>query len=141
MTQYAYEINTSGEFVSEGGMLVAQLSNNITITPTLSAEVTGFYMSGARQGYIEIKSQGSLSVGLRQTLLKNKMTLSLNAYDILNTITGKASAKYDNVNYRLISKYNSRTVNLTLRYNFGSTTVRAARYKSTGIEEEASRAR
>ena len=66
MVQYAYNINksneASGEFVNEGGMFVAQLSNNITITPTLSADVTGFYASGAHMGYFVVKSMGNLSV-------------------------------------------------------------------------------
>jgi hypothetical protein len=38
------------------------------------------------------------------------------------------------------ARWDSRYVNLTLRYNFGSSTVKAARSKSTGIEEETSRA-
>ena len=140
--QYAYNINNSGDFVSEGGMFVAQLNNNITITPTLSADVTGWYQSGARMGYMVMKPMGSLSAGLRQMLLKDKMTLSLNVNDIFYTNRSKGYSRYDDVNYTINDNgWDSRNANLTLRYNFGSTTVRAARNKSTGIEEEASRAR
>jgi outer membrane receptor protein involved in Fe transport len=143
--QGAYLINTSeeasGEFVNKGGTLVAQLNNNIAITPTLSAEVTGMYISGIRQGYLVIEPYGNLSAGFRQMLLKNKMTLSLTVNDIFHTMKQKGSAQSENVNYSLIVKNDSRTVNLSLSYNFGSTTVRAARNKQTGIEEEASRAR
>jgi len=143
--QGAYTINTSdetsGEYVNRGGMFFAQLNNNITITPTLSAEVTGFYQSTARMGYFVIQPMGNFSIGLRQTLLKNKMNLSLTVNDILYTSREKGYARYENVNYSLYVGQDSRHVNLTLRYNFGSTTVRAARNKSTGIEEEASRAR
>ena len=142
--QGSYLINTtavtSGEYVSEGVSFTAQLNNSITITPTLSAEVTGMYMAGMRQGYFVFKPMSNLSVGLRQMLLKNKMTLSLNINDILNTQGTKVSAQYDNVNYNFREKWDSRFVNLTLRYNFGSTTVRAARNRTTGIEEETNRA-
>ena len=144
--QGAYQINTSdeasGEFESKGSSFVVQLNNNLTITPSLSAEVTGMYMSGIRQGYLVIKPQGNLSVGLRQMLLKNKMTLSLAVNDILFTSRTKGYARYENVNFTVVDNaWDSRYVNLTLRYNFGSTTVRAARNKATGIEDEASRAR
>lgn len=143
--QGAYVINTSneasGEFVNKGGMLVVQLNNNITITPTLSAELTGLYVSGIHRGYFVIEPQGNFSIGLRQMLLKNKMTLSLTINDIFYTYKDKMRAQYESVDYTLAYKRDSRYVSLTLRYNFGSSTVRAARNKSTGIEDEASRAR
>ena len=120
---------------------MAQMNNSITITPTLSADVSGMLMSGIRFGYLAIEPLGSISVGIRQMLLNNKMSLSLNLNDILHTNVTKASSKYENINYTLHNAWDSRTANLTLRYNFGSTTVRAARNKQTGIEDEASRAR
>jgi hypothetical protein len=142
--QGGYLINTSnetsGEFVSKGGVLVVQLNNNIAITPTLSAEVTGMYASKMRQGYFVIKPQGNFSMCLRQSLLKNKMTLSLTVNDILLTSKTKLHAQYENVNYTMVDVLDTRYVSLTLRYNFGSSTVRAARSKSTGIEDETTRA-
>jgi hypothetical protein len=143
--QGAYSINTSneasGEFINKGTSLYAQLNNNITITPTLSAELTGMYASRRRFAYYVTQPVGNFSIGFRQTLLKNKMTLSLTVNDILYTMSkATVRAQYENVNYSSRSEYDNRYVNLTLRYNFGSTTVREARNKSTGIEDEASRA-
>jgi len=142
--QGMYAINTSdeasGEFVNKGGALTVQLNNNITITPTLSAELTGMYISGIRQAYYVFQSMGNFSIGLRQTLLKNKMTLSFTVNDILYTFKQNGYARYENVNYTLNIKNDTRYANLTLRYNFGSSTVRAARNKTTGIEDEAKRA-
>lgn len=121
-------------------VLVVQLNNNITITPTLSAELTGMYVSGMHRGYFVVEPQGNFSIGLRQMLLKNKMALSLTINDIFYTNYDKMRAQYESVDYTLAYKRDSRYVNLALRYNFGSSTVRAARNKSTGIEDEASRA-
>ena len=128
-----------GTFENKGGYVVIQLNNNITITPALSAELTGFYMSKQQAAYLTLQPRANISAGLRQMLLKNKMSLSLTFNDIFYTFGEKMSARYDKVNYSLSAKNDSRYVNLTLRYNFGSTTVRAARNKTTGIEEEASR--
>ena len=138
--QGGYIINSSGEYDKKGTAFVVQLNNNITITPTLSAEVTGMYIAGMRQGYMEMEPFGNFSVGLRQMLLKNKMTLSLTVNDIFYTQVQKISARYDDVNWSVNSGTDTRYVNLTLRYNFGSTTVRAARSKQTGIEDETTRA-
>ena len=142
--QGAYIINTaneaSGEFVGKAGLFYVQLNNNITITPTLSTEITGWYSSKTRRGYMVVQPQGNFSIGLRQMLLKNNMTLSLTVNDIFFTSTYKARTKYESVNHVMDARSDSRYVNLTLRYNFGSSTVRAARNKSTGIEDEATRA-
>jgi len=142
--QGGYGISTSkeasDEFVNKGGSLYVQLNNNITITPTLSAELTGWYQSSSRSAYYVAKSRGNFSIGFRQTLLNNKITLSLTVNDIFYTTKERISAKYENVNYTLVSARDNRYANLTLRYNFGSTTVRAARSKQTGIEDETTRA-
>ena len=138
--QGVYQINTSneisGEFVSEGSSLILQLNNNITVTPSLSAEVNGLYVSGMRLGYFVMRPQGNFSIGLRQMLLKNKMILSFIINDILNTSKSKLRAQYENVNYYADNGWDSRYFNITLRYNFGSTSVKEARNKSTGIEDE-----
>ena len=143
--QGAYFINTSdeasGKFVNKGESMIIQLNNNLTLTKTLSAEVTGMYVSKIRRGYLVIQPQENFSIGLRQMLLKNKITLSLTVNDILYTSKDKMRAQYENVDYTLANERDSRYISLTLRYNFGSTTVRAARNKTTGIEDEASRAR
>ena len=131
----------SGQFVNRGVIYIAQLNNNLTITPTLSAEITGMYMSKMRQGYLVAKPQGNLSAGLRQTLMKNKLTLSLMVNDILFTSKIRINTQYDDVNYYVSSEQDSRYVNLTVRYNFGASTVKAARNRTSGIEEEAGRAR
>jgi hypothetical protein len=98
------------------------------------------FQSVARQGYFVLQPLGNLSAGLRKMLLQDKMTLSLTVNDILNTSKQRVTARYENVNHSLVIAQDSRHVNLTLRYNFGSATVRAARSRTTGIEDETTRA-
>jgi len=139
-----HSINTSqratGEFTNNGSAIYVQLNNDITITPTLSAEVTGMYSSKERLGYYVVRPSGNLSFGLRQILFNNKLTVSLTVNDILNTNGIKLHQRFDNVDLSIVNQLDLQYANLTLRYNFGSTTVRAARNKTTGIEDEASRA-
>jgi hypothetical protein len=87
-----------------------------------------------------MEPQGNFSIGLRQMLMNNKMTLSLTVNDIFYTSYFKVHTQYENVNQKINSWQDTRYVNLTLRYNFGASTVKAARNKSTGIEDETTRA-
>jgi len=139
-----YAISTSeeasGAFVNKGIIFDAQINNNISITPVLSAEINGSYSTKSRVTYIVMQPRGNFSIGLRQMLLKNKMTLFLTVNDIFYTSKEKVNAQYENINFSMTTRNDSRYASLTLRYNFGSTTVRAARNKQTGIEDEASRA-
>ena len=139
-----YDINTSnevsGKYTNKGGSFTVQLNNNLTITPSLSAEITALYISGMYHGYTVIQPRGNFSIGLRQMLLKNKLSLSLTIDDILYTSIDKSHAQYENIDYSSYFKRDSRYVNLTLRYHFGSTTVRAARSKASSMEDEARRA-
>jgi len=135
-----YIISTSGDFVNKGFAYWVSLNNTINLTPTLSAELSGRGNSRVHRGYIVVEPAVSFSVGLRQVLLKNKMSISVTVNDLFFTDKEKVNSLYENINYSMVSQYDSRYVNLTLRYNFGSTTVRAARSKQTGIEDETTRA-
>jgi len=144
MAQYAYLINNSNDissdFANRGGMYVVQLRNGFLISPTLYAELTGLFTSKVHMGYFVAKPSGNLSIGARKMLLNNKMTFQVLVNDILGTLKDRGSVQYGNVNYSLVNVQDSRFVSMSLRYNFGSTTVRAARSRQTGIEDEATRA-
>ncbi|MDR1381534.1 MAG: outer membrane beta-barrel family protein, partial [Tannerella sp.] len=117
------------------------LNNSFTLPNGFSAELSGFYISRQKQGYFVLEQLGSVSAGIRKSLLDNKLMISLNANDIFHTMTEKLSVQYDSVNYKLVGKRDSRRVSLSIRYNFGSQTVKASRSRSSGIEDEAGRAR
>ena len=145
LLQYTYLINTSdetsGKFVNKGGMFTIQLENSFTITPSLDAWITGTYTSKVRYGYYVGQPTGDLSIVIRQMLLNRKMSLILHVMDILNTSKDRLRAQYENVDYALVNYRDSRFAQLTLRYNFGSTTVKAARNRQTGVEDETTRAK
>ncbi|MDR1672886.1 MAG: outer membrane beta-barrel family protein [Bacteroidales bacterium] len=69
----------------------------MTITPALSAEVITMSITGMRERYCEIKPLGTVSVALRQLLLKNKMSIGLTFNDIFNTYNMNDTSRYDHV--------------------------------------------
>ncbi len=141
MVQSGYLSNKNKGYSSDGIFTQVQLNNSLTITPTLSAEVTGMYVTGAKEGYFEIKPFGSVTLALRQQLLKGKMSIGLTLNDVFNTYIMEGTAKFDQTDYQIRNYQDTRSVNLNFRYNFGSNTVKAARNRRSGIEDEIGRAK
>ncbi|MDR2773263.1 MAG: outer membrane beta-barrel protein [Tannerella sp.] len=145
MLEGAYATNRSGEasgtYTNNGAVYNISINNALTMKKGFSAEINGFYVSRQKQGYFIMEPMGNLSAGIRKSLLNDKMIISLNVNDLLYTMTEKIAVKYEKVNYQLVSKRDSRSVALSLRYSFGSKTVKASRRRTSGIEEEAGRAK
>jgi outer membrane receptor protein involved in Fe transport len=143
MVDAAYVINRSGdaaeEFANDGMLVFVFLNNTFNLGRGFSAELNGLYGS-QRTGYVESDPFVTLSTGVRKALLKDRLMITLNVSDVFNTASVWMSSKYRNVNLRAFEDSDSRSVALSLRYSFGSKTVKASRRRTSGIEEEAGRA-
>ncbi|MDR2057976.1 MAG: TonB-dependent receptor [Dysgonamonadaceae bacterium] len=139
----AYVMNrspeASGEFNNDGFLFVGSMGNQFVITPTLVAEVNGFFFSGQRLGYFKHDPTGNVSVGIQKTLLKNKLAIAISANDLFYTSISKSVAQYEKADYQVKESGDSRWINISVRYNFGSDKVKPSRNRSTGIEDETSR--
>jgi hypothetical protein len=144
MADAAYVMNRSGDaseaFKNDGILLYVFLNNTLNLGHGFSAEVSGFY-GRMRSGYVESEPAASLSTGLRKSLMKDKLLISLNVNDVFNSETAWRSSKYRNVDLRIFEDLDSRSVALSVRYGFGSKTVKASRNRTSGIEDEAGRAK
>ena len=120
--------------------LFLRSNNTFSFGRGFSAELNGFY-GRQKSGYIVMEPYGELSAGAKKSLLDGKLTISLNANDLLNTWASKQRANYGNIHFESIQNTDTRNVSLSIRYNFGSSTVKASRRRSSGIEDEAGRAR
>ena len=102
---------------------------NVILPYAISLQVTGNYNSRqvVAQGHRE--ANYSLDAGLRKSFLNKKISVSINARDILNsrkwhTITSGAGFEQDSKNWR-----GGRQFGLTLTHSFGN--MRAKGNKST----------
>lgn len=118
----------------------AYVSNSFTLGKGFSAELAGWYNSAGLYGFFASKPMGAFSVGLQKTVLNKKGTLKLNVNDPfwLNKFRGNTS--YQDINFKIQSRWESRVARLTFTYNFGNQNVKAARQRSTGTEAERNRA-
>ena len=81
--------------------------------------LTGFMMTNGQWNFYELQNFGMLNIGLSQTFLNRKLTVSLNARDILRTMVNEFE-----FNQGSISSYGSRYTDnmrfgINIRYNFG----------------------
>ena len=98
------------------------LNSNLVfmVTPATSFSVTGRYTGPS------ITVQGSqsgsfvMNIGLNQTVLKKKGSLSLGVQDILGTYRIKSTSETDNLVFNMNVRPEQRVVTLTFTYNFNN---------------------
>lgn len=114
-------------------------NNALVLAKKLKAELTGFYYSPIASGVYQQQSIFSANIGLTESIMKGKGTLSLSITDVFNTLRIKNNVLYQDVNIHYDNKSESRFVNLVFTYRFGNSKVRAGKVRKTGIEDEKNR--
>ncbi|CCH55623.1 TonB-dependent receptor [Fibrisoma limi BUZ 3] len=115
-------------------------SNTFTLGKGFSAELAGWYNSKGLYGFYRYQPQGAFSIGLQKTILNKKGTLKLNVNDPFWLNQFKGYAKYQDIDFRITSRWESRVARATFTYRFGNQNVKAARQRSTSTEAERNRA-
>lgn len=127
------KLNASQFFV------ILNSSNSFVINKEITAELTGKYTSPLVYGTLKLKSEYSIDAGISKSLFNKKGSLKLAASDVFNIKMQRVSSVYPGVNYVVRQKNETRIFRLTFNYNFGNSKVKAARNKTTGLEDEQSR--
>ncbi len=105
-------------------------------------EISGWYNSASIWGGSWLaKPQGSLDMGLQKKILKNQGTLKLSATDIFFTAPWRSESKNKVPNLEINGRgaWESRQIKLNFNYRFGKSSVKAARNRKTGLEDEKGR--
>jgi hypothetical protein len=115
------------------------MDHTFTLNKTFTAELSAQYQSPLQYGIFKIESQLVMNAGLRKSFLNSKMNIRLSMNDLFNSRTQRLSTTYQNMNLNFTEKGESQVGRLTLSYRFGKNEVKAARRRSTGLEDEANR--
>ena len=107
--------------------------------PTLSFEVSGFYMTRFLEGFLILEPFGNINLGAQKTIWNKKGRISLYFSDMLYSNRTKGRLQYQDINIALLEKNDSRSIRLTFNYSFGNQKLKAARNRSTGSDAEADR--
>ncbi|MVM41245.1 TonB-dependent receptor [Spirosoma sp. HMF3257] len=115
------------------------MSNNFTLSKTVSAEVSGWYNSASQYGFYRAQPMGGFSVGVQKKVMDGKGNLKLNVNDPfwLNHFNGRAAVQ--DIDFRVQSRWESRQIRLTFTYRFGNQNVKGARQRNSATSAEQNR--
>ena len=114
--------------------------NSLRFAKTWTAELTGFYNSPTVwQGAVKANAMWSVDAGLQKQLFNNKATLKASVSDVFNSMKFKGHTDFAGQKADVDVKWESQQFKLSLNFRFGSNTVKAARQRNTGAEEETKR--
>ncbi|OKL41583.1 outer membrane beta-barrel family protein [Pontibacter flavimaris] len=102
-------------------------------------QLSGYYMSPSVQGLFHTKANYQIDLGAQKNFLDGKASLSLKLRDVFNSSRSRATLAYSNVDMYWQNQWESRRLNLTFNYKFGSNKVKTARSRKTGTGEEEGR--
>lgn len=105
-----------------------------------SVELSGFYRyKGIFEGFMNHQPFYMINFGASHTFWKEKAKLRFTINDIFWTMRVKGNINFKNVNVDINTLRESRQARLTFTYTFGNNEIKAAKKRSTGLEEEKGR--
>ena len=120
--------------------LQLQSNSSFTLKKGWSFEWNGNLNTGGQYGFMVVKPQWAMGVGLQKMMMKNKVTLRAGITDIFWTNLPRGLITYDNYREKWQAKRETRVASINFTYRFGSNKVQQARRRNTASEEERRRA-
>jgi iron complex outermembrane receptor protein len=110
-----------------------------TINNTITFELTGKYYSPEFFGIDQFKGYSEVDAAISKQLFNKKASLKLGINDLFNSYVDRGYSTYQNLNYKVIDKSETRIFRLNFTYRFGKSTVKSITHK-TANEDEIKRA-
>lgn len=113
--------------------------NNFTLSKLWSADAGLMFSTPQIQGAFKVKSMYNADAGLRYSFPNKTGNLKLGVSDIFHSQKARVFSTLPGNVYNLEQYGNTTSVRLTFTYRFGKMTVKSARSRSTGLDEEQKR--
>jgi len=88
------------------------------------------------QGTFKTKAFYFADAGFQKAILKGNGTLKVSVSDVFHTMKWSGLSNFAGQYLRASGEWDSRLLKINFTYRFGSTQVKAARQRKTGLEEE-----
>ncbi len=105
----------------------------------IQAQTNVFYQSPLVWGLYDLKSEYGMDFGLSKEVLDGKGELTLNVQDVFNTQRTRLGLNHGNIDLGLEQKDETQRIQIGFTYNFGKSSVKKARSRTTATEEERNR--
>ena len=108
-----------------------------TLPKGWTAEVSGWYNSPSLWGgTFKMNAMWSMDMGIQKKILKDKGNIKLGVSDIFKSNKWTGISRFGALNLDIAGGWDSRRLKLNFTYNLGNSEVKAARRRSTGLEDE-----
>lgn len=113
--------------------------NNFTLSKLISADAGIMFNTPQIDGAFKIKSIFNTDAGMRYNFPNKMGNLKLGVSDVFHSQKAKISSTLPGDVYSLQQAGTTRAVRLTFTYRFGKMTVKSARNRTTGLDDEQKR--
>lgn len=119
----------------------AYMQHSFTLGNDYTAEASGWFNGPSIWGATwKTNAQGALDLGIQKMFLQKKATIKLSATDIFHTASPwRAHSVFGGLNINGSGSWESQTFRVNFTYRFGSSQVKDARQRQTGLESESKR--
>lgn len=108
---------------------------NFTLPKGFKMEVIGMYLSPQIWGQGEIKGFGWVDLGLTKSIMKDKMSITVNGTDLLRSQVIRAKIDFADIDTSFRQYQGNQGLRLTMRYNFAKGESFRVRSNSGSTEE------
>lgn len=115
------------------------LQNNFKMSSLLSADAGISFSTPQIDGAFRLKTLFGTDLGLRYNFPNKLGNLKLGITDVFHTQRARITSTLPNNTYNLEQWGTTTSARLTFTYQFGKSTVKSARTRSTGLDEEQKR--
>ncbi len=97
---------------------IVRTQHNFTLPKGFKMELVGIYLGPQIWGMGEVRGFGWVDAGITKSLMKDKLSLSINGGDLFRTYWIRAAIDFGSINTQIRQYRNDQSVRFTLRYNF-----------------------
>ncbi len=111
--------------------------NTFNIAKGLTGEISGWLSGpGIWGGTFKTKTMGGFDIGLQKLVLQDKGTIKISLTDAAKTMRWRAISRFAGTVFSGNGGWESHQFRINFSYRFGKSTVKNARQRNTGIEDE-----
>lgn len=128
------EDSNNRTFTAQGFM-----TNTFTLTKGWSVDLSGYFMTDAHIGNLTQKGNGNISLSVRKQLLEDKMTISVGVNNLFDSHERVVSTGEGFISRHNEPNFWTRSINLSIRYNFQAGKMFRIRSVESGADDEKGR--
>ncbi|MFM9909477.1 MAG: TonB-dependent receptor domain-containing protein [Chitinophagaceae bacterium] len=115
------------------------ISNQIKINKTISAELGAFYRTAGIDGIFSIRGLGAVNAGISKQIMKGKGSIRLSVRDLFWTQKIDGTSRYSNIDAAFQQVRDSRVFSANFNYRFSKGKSNAQKRRTGGVNDEQNR--